>query len=100
MFNLSLLEYKPTTYQSKDLCLQIRHQCCWLMFYLVLNSLMWNTNNHIVKALTSDTNVSTYTDGSSNVTQKYNSAKLSSIAMMMINNKKYFILLCYIILID
>lgn len=54
---------------------------------------MWNTNNHTVNALTSETNVNTYTDGSSNTIQKYNNAKLSSIAMIMIHNKKYFIMI-------
>ena len=56
---------------------------------------MWNTNNHTVNALTNETNVSTGTDGSSNTTQKYNNAKLSSIAMIMIVNRKYFITMCY-----
>lgn len=56
---------------------------------------MWNISNHTVNALTNDTNDSTYTDGSSNTIQKYNNAKLSSIAMIMIVNKKYFITMCY-----
>ena len=58
---------------------------------------MWNISNHTVNAETNDTNVITYTDGFSNTTVKYNNAKLSSIAMIMIVNRKYFITMCYII---